>query len=67
MKCKVFTGPWNQTQDAFNNWAKGKALTKDIIIHSHAYVMYKPNTEYSVYVTIVVFYPEAQPWDSEAK
>jgi len=63
MKCRIFSGPWNQTQDSFNNWAKGKALTKEIIIHTAATPIYKAN-EYSVYVTIAVYYPEDSVWDT---
>lgn len=63
MKCRIFSGPWNQTQDAFNRWAKGKALTKEVIIHTQATVVYKAN-EYSVYVTITVYHPEHVSWDA---
>ena len=57
MQCKVFTGPWNQAMDAFNSWAKGKILYKDVLIHSHSLIVYKAG-QYSEHLTIVVYHPD---------
>ena len=62
MKMKVFTGRWYDTMDAFNNWAKGKALTKEVLIHTHA--EFNPIYEdKEVALTIVVIHPEDPHWD----
>jgi len=61
MQCKIFIGPWNQVMDAFNQWAKGKALSKDVIIHTQTYTVYKA-AEYSEHMTITVYHPEEAPW-----
>jgi len=61
MQCRVFSGPWNQTQESFNRWSKGKALSKDVIIHTQANVVYKAN-EPSMYLTITIYFPETDPW-----
>jgi len=61
MKAKVFDGSMMQAIDAFNKWAKGKALMKDVIIQSHLST-YINNPE-AVYMTIIVFHPETPYWD----
>ena len=62
MKCKVFKGKWYEAMDAFNAWAKGKALNKAVIIHSHTnpFVI---QGGYDIDLTIVVFHPEGDPWE----
>jgi len=62
MKCEVFIGPWNQVMDAFNKWAKGKLLTKEVVIHTNALAVYKAG-EYSGYICITVYHPEDPFWD----
>ena len=61
MKLKIFIGPWYETQDAFNQWAKGKALTKEVLIHTHIF----NNTAISnnMWAAIVVIHPEDPQWD----
>jgi len=66
MQCRVFSGPWNQTQDSFNHWAKGKMLTKDVIIHTQAVVAYKA-AQPSIYLVITVYHPETGIWTEEPK
>lgn len=41
MKVKIFHGHLKDVERDFNNWAKGKAVTKEIIIHSQAYSLTK--------------------------
>jgi hypothetical protein len=66
MKCKVFIGSWNQAVDAFNVWAKGKALSRDVIIHTQTYVIYKAG-EYREHMTITVYHPEGEHWEQTNK
>ena len=64
MRCKVFYGTWYEAKDAFNKWAKGKALAKDVIIHTHAPIVFTgPGEDESL--MIVVFHPEGEPWEKE--
>jgi hypothetical protein len=63
MKCKTFSGSLGEVEYAFNAWAKGKLLTRDIIIHS--YVTSDVSRTYDVDCTIIVFYPEGSLWDEE--
>jgi len=51
-------------QRSFNNWAQGKALTKDVIIHTH-YGEYEGGGEKQIYLCIVVFHPEDTHWITE--
>jgi len=61
MKMKVFYDEVLKVQDAFNKWAKGKKLTKDVIIQ----VVPFPASEssYSDGMAIVVIHPEGKEWD----
>ena len=65
MKCKIFYGKWYDAMDAFNQWAKGKALTKDVIIHT------LPNLSKLAVedpeIVIVVYHPEDEHWDKTEK
>jgi len=61
MKCKIFIGTWYEAQDAFNNWAKGKALTKEVLIHEH--VWYKGLDYKEPCLMIIVYHPEDPQWD----
>ncbi|GAI79199.1 unnamed protein product [marine sediment metagenome] len=56
MKCKIFYGKVEQAEDAFNKWAKGKALKKDVLIQT---VAYSAGEEF-LYdgIAIIVFHPE---------
>jgi len=59
---KVFTGRWYDAMGEFNAWAKGKALTKEVIIHTHVI----PNRSWESTeerVLIIVIHPEGQPWE----
>jgi hypothetical protein len=62
MKIKTFTGELGEAEVAFNNWAKGKALNKDIIIHTSVHYIYE--REMHVKLSIVVLYPEGSRWDT---
>jgi len=61
MRCKTFVGDWYDAQDAFNKWAKGKELTKNVIIHTHTF----PSTldPYSVRMAIIVIHPDTPEWN----
>jgi len=61
MKCKIFIGTWYEAQDAFNQWAKGKALTRDVLIHEQLYT-HSAGTE-APYLMIIVYHPEDPHWD----
>jgi hypothetical protein len=61
MKCKIFIGTWYDAQDAFNKWAKGKTLGKDVIIHTH--VSQDAGLFDNVRLSIVVIHPEDARWD----
>jgi len=62
MKIKVFVGEWYETMDAFNKWAKGKALTREVLIQTHAnYVL--TGAGYTHFLDIVVIHPEDPYWD----
>jgi len=64
MKVKIFTEIYTQNmEEEFNKWAKGKALTKDIIIHTTTV----PATQHhDSYLVIAVYYPEGSQFDTEA-
>ena len=65
MKCKIFIGTWYEAQDAFNNWAKGKALTKEVLIHEQ---IFKRGQEPSdICLIIIVYHPEDEHWDKTEK
>jgi hypothetical protein len=63
MKMKVFGGRWYEAVDCFNRWAKGKALTKDVIIHTH-YFNVKGEDSPEPYLSIIVIHPEDPFWDA---
>jgi hypothetical protein len=61
MKCKIFTGKWYEAQDAFNQWAKGKALTREVLIHEQ--IVPHVLGEHEPRLMIVVYHPEDPHWD----
>jgi len=61
MKCKIFIGTWYEAQDAFNQWAKGKALTREVLIHTIP-LSNEPWEKYDD-IAIVVYHPEDPQWD----
>jgi hypothetical protein len=61
MKCKIFIGRWYEAQDAFNQWAKGKALTREVLIHTlHVTPM---DGSIPAHIAIVVYHPEDPQYD----
>ena len=56
MKVKIFYGHPEDVEEEFNKWAKGRALSRNIIIHTIAY----PSAIESIphLVAIAVYYPE---------
>jgi hypothetical protein len=60
MRCKTFSGMLAVLR--FNEWAKGKILGKDVIIHT---IIAHPNPECQ-YCTllIAVYYREGSEWDT---
>jgi hypothetical protein len=62
MKMKVFEGRWYEAMDAFNKWAKGKQLNRDVIIQTHT--VYNVGLSGDVYLYIVVIHPEDPFWDA---
>lgn len=63
MKIKTFSGEAGEIVVAFNNWAKGKTLNKDIIIHTSMHYVYERVMH--LILAIVVLYPEGSLWDKE--
>ena len=63
MQCKIFYGEKDSVEEAFNDWAKGKELSKDVIIHTFAHASGK----YAArdFVLIAVYYPEKSQFDTE--
>jgi hypothetical protein len=61
MKCKIFIGKWYEAQDAFNAWAKGKALTREVLIHTIP--LSKEPALIDSWIAIVVYHPEDPQWD----
>ena len=61
MKCKIFIGKWYDAQDSFNAWAKGKALTREVLIHTIP--LSKEPTLIDSWIAIVVYHPEDPQWD----
>lgn len=62
MKCKIFVGRWYEAQDAFNAWAEGKQLTRDIIIHEQVLVAADEWT--AALMAIIVYHPDDSFWDA---
>ena len=62
MKMKVFTGTIYEAVEAFNKWAKGKVLTRDVIIHTHVQFSDGENL-ITDYADIIVVHPEDPQWD----
>jgi hypothetical protein len=62
MKCKIFIGEYYEAQNAFNKWAKGKTLTRDVVIHT-VFVGY-PQACMSPHIAIIVYHPEDPFWDA---
>jgi len=62
MKCKTFIGDWQEAQDAFNKWAEGKALMREVIIQTHTYYNFEKSL--NVQMAIVVIHPDGAIWDS---
>ena len=57
MKCKVFRGDSGEAAADYNEWAKDRVLTKDVIIHTHVVpCMHEEQCFYATY--IIVFYDE---------
>jgi hypothetical protein len=65
MKCKIFIGEWYEAQDAFNQWAKGKALTRDVVIHTIPLSRTPEMTD--AWIAIIVYHPEDPFWDETPK
>lgn len=64
MKCKIFKGTWYDVQEAFNKWAKGKSLTRDVIIHTQVTERVESCESTSPTLMIIVFHPEGKEWDT---
>lgn len=56
MQCKVFVGWYADIQAAFNDWAREKRLTKDMLIHTHQYM--GRNEQDEPRLMIIVFYAD---------
>jgi len=64
MKCRIFWGCVAEAKDQFNEWAKGKSLTRDVIIHTQVTERIVNCEETSPNLLIIVFHPEGQQWES---
>jgi len=63
MQCTIFYGEKDDVEEAFNEWGKGKTLSKDIIIHTFAHASGK----YAArdLVLIAIYYPDDYDKESE--
>jgi len=64
MKLKIFYGSVTQAIDAFNKWAKGKNLTRDVIIHEQIAERVVSCEDTEPILMIFVYHPEGAIWDS---
>jgi len=62
MKCKIFWGNPIEAMEAFNKWAEGKALSRDVIIHT-VYMPFRIEQKFEYGLCIVVYHPEGAPWE----
>lgn len=63
MKCKIFWGCVAEAQDAFNKWAKGKQLNREVIIQTQVAERITSCEATSPSLIIIVFHPEGTEWD----
>ena len=61
MKVKIFYGDKEEVEYEFNEWAKGKALTKNVIIHS--VISPAPSVGAKDLFAIFIYYPEGSQFD----
>jgi len=61
MKMKVFVGKVHDVEVVFNNWAKGKALTREVLIHTHPLPPLRQGED--DWLAVVVIHPEDPFWD----
>jgi len=61
MKVKIFYGRLEEVEKRFNEWAKGKALTKNVIIHSA--ISPAPAIGSVDLCAIFIYYPEGSQFD----
>jgi len=62
MQCTIFYGQKDDVEEEFNEWGKGKTLSKDIIIHTFAHASGTHNRNL---VLIAIYYPD--DWDKESE
>lgn len=62
MKCKIFWGKPMEAVDAFNKWAEGKSLTREVLIHEQ--IIYVPDDGNIQILLIIVYHPEDLYWDA---
>ena len=63
MKVKIFYGRKEEVEKRFNKWAKGKALSRNIIIHS--VISPAPGIGAVDLFAIFIYYPEGSQFDTE--
>jgi hypothetical protein len=62
MQCRIWIGDPAVVQGEFNKFAQGKALSKDVIIHTHIHERLYGCDELTPQLTIIVFHAETGPW-----
>jgi len=62
MKMKVFVGKVHDVEVIFNNWAKGKALTREVLIHTHPLPPLRQGGD--DWLAVIVIHPEDPYWDT---
>jgi hypothetical protein len=62
MKCKIFYDEPAVAQAAFNEWADGKALGRDVLIHTHMLTVGTGLLD--ARLMIVVIHPDNDYWNS---
>ena len=62
MRVKRFGGTCDNAVAMYNEWAKGKPITRDVIVHSHEIVVGNADGQL-VLLDIVVFFDETKHTD----
>jgi len=63
IQCKISCGEKYAVEERFNEWAKSKELSKDVIIHTFAHASGKYAAK--GLVLIAIYYPEKNQSDTE--
>jgi hypothetical protein len=65
MKLKIFMGRYYDAQREFNEWAKGKSLNREVLIHEQ--VILRSINYLDCIIAIFVYCPESMDWDKPTR